>query len=92
MRHKDWLERPQSGETMVTALVGAVGSMRLAVLKAMKMSPLLLAPSPPTQARPVVARRARRWHWIGNSGALSHGFIIGSTHTSARPVATRMCP
>ena len=28
------------------------------------MSPLPLNPTPPTQARPVVARRARRWHWM----------------------------
>jgi len=42
---------------------------RLAVEKARKMSPLELAPIPPAQASPVVARRARRWHWIGSSGA-----------------------
>ena len=30
------------------------------------MSPLPLAPIPPTHARPTVARRASRWHWIGS--------------------------
>src|SRR5207244_1537532 len=38
----------------------SIGTL-LPVEKARKMSPLLLAPKPPAQASPVVARRARRW-------------------------------
>ena len=40
-----------------------------AVENAMKMSPELLVPRPPTRARPTVARRATRLSWWGRSGA-----------------------
>ena len=41
----------------------------LPVAKARKISPLVLCPTPPTLARPTVARWASRLHCVGKSGA-----------------------
>src|SRR5581483_3620704 len=57
--------RPSIFTSAILAFIGTL----LPVEKARKISPLLLEPKPPTHARPVVARRARRWHWIGSKGA-----------------------
>ncbi len=49
-----------SGASMRTVLTGSPWRTVLPVENAMKMSPLPLLPIPPTQAKPVVARLARR--------------------------------
>src|ERR1700679_3441068 len=48
---------------------GSLPAPRLAVEKAMKMSPEEFPELEPVRARPIVARRASRFSCVGNSGA-----------------------
>ena len=99
LSHKGMLFKSWEGEMLIALPVSVAGTTQPekfafnvddkavdAVEKAMKMSPEPFPEVEPVRARPIVARRARRLSWSGNSGAsVATTMMIEPTSPSLSP-------